>query len=216
MDSWSQLGKFRSNNINVEETVLDVMDLLVGWCVPEFKLSSRETDEPSLLSCNWIVSSYGPGAWLCMPSWSTWFRSRGPPLDVVSYLANAVSPLRPIDFLRVFQGDLVLQQRSEILVATMPRMSPIPHHSRRPLFISDDHSDARFVPKWGYGIDEKSLPPAREPSMTANMPQSWPSEASSRAAAPSNITGLCCSTRGISFVNAREVPEYFDPASASF
>jgi hypothetical protein len=54
---------------DVEETVLDVMDLLVGWCAPAFKLSSRETDEPSLLSYNWIVSSYGPGAWLCMPSW---------------------------------------------------------------------------------------------------------------------------------------------------
>jgi hypothetical protein len=30
---------------DVEESVLDVMDLLVGWCAPEFRLTSREADE---------------------------------------------------------------------------------------------------------------------------------------------------------------------------
>ena len=28
----------------VEETVLDVMDLLVGWCAPEFRLVRRQED----------------------------------------------------------------------------------------------------------------------------------------------------------------------------
>jgi hypothetical protein len=33
---------------DVEESVLDVMDLLVGWCAPEFRLAPREKDESSL------------------------------------------------------------------------------------------------------------------------------------------------------------------------
>ena len=34
---------------HVEELVLDVMDLLVGWCAPEFRLDRYGKDESSLL-----------------------------------------------------------------------------------------------------------------------------------------------------------------------
>lgn len=33
---------------DVEEWVLDVMDLLVGWCAPEFRLDRYRKDEPGL------------------------------------------------------------------------------------------------------------------------------------------------------------------------
>jgi hypothetical protein len=40
---------------DVEESVLDVMDLLVGWCAPEFRLASHEKDESSLLFLSTIL-----------------------------------------------------------------------------------------------------------------------------------------------------------------
>jgi hypothetical protein len=48
-------------------------------------------------------------------------------MDVVSYLADVISPLRPIDFLRVFQEDLGISFVSarEILEYFDPAMRPI-------------------------------------------------------------------------------------------
>lgn len=48
-------------------------------------------------------------------------------MDVLSYLASVVSPLRPIDFLRIFQEDLGVSfvNAREILEYFDPAMRPI-------------------------------------------------------------------------------------------
>jgi hypothetical protein len=48
-------------------------------------------------------------------------------MDIVTYLANVASPLRPIDFLRVFQEDLGISfvKAREVLEYFDPDMRPI-------------------------------------------------------------------------------------------
>lgn len=46
LDDLSQIRALVSDD--VEELVLDVMDLLVGWCAPEFRLVHKQKDELGL------------------------------------------------------------------------------------------------------------------------------------------------------------------------
>jgi hypothetical protein len=47
LDDLSQIRALVADDL--EESVLDVMDLLVGWCAPEFRLDRNENDESVLL-----------------------------------------------------------------------------------------------------------------------------------------------------------------------